>query len=71
MQIGSDDNAMRKAALNKRNKHYRFVLDEPYEAYYEKAYGLKMGAMEETPIRIGRVFTNDDIVSNLVRRVAK
>jgi hypothetical protein len=30
-----------------------------------------MGAMEETSIRIGRVFTNNDITSSLVRKVSK
>lgn len=30
MQIGFDDNKKRALPLDKRNKHYRFVLNEPY-----------------------------------------
>lgn len=30
-----------------------------------------MGVMDEIPIRIGRVFTRNDMVSNMVRKVSK
>lgn len=34
MQIGFDDMRTRAASMNTRNKHYRFMLNEPFEKYY-------------------------------------
>lgn len=70
MQIGFDDMRKRGAAANTRNKHYRYVLNEPYEKYSQRVNGA-MGMMEEIPIHIGRVFTSKDFLSNMARKITK
>lgn len=46
MQVGFDDVKTRGLGTAKRNKHYRYVLSEPYEDYYQKAFNHKLGIME-------------------------
>jgi hypothetical protein len=46
MQIGFDDIKSRGSGTSKRNKHYRYVLKESYESYYERVFGHRLGLMD-------------------------
>lgn len=46
MQIGYDDIKSRGSGTSKRNKHYRYVLSESYEQYFERINGHRLGLMD-------------------------
>lgn len=71
MQIGFDDVKTRAMGTSKRNKHYRYVLSEPFEKYFERVHGHKLSVMDEIPIKVGRIFPSKDTISNMVRSVTK
>lgn len=70
MQIGFDDKSVRGCSLDQRQKHYRFVLNEPLESYYEKLHGHPLGLMNEEKIRRGKFFSDESSAANLLRKIS-
>lgn len=70
MPVGFDNSKQRTLPLDKRNKHYRFMLNETMEEYYEKLHGVKMGVMCEIPIRKGKFIADDNSTSaSMLRKI--
>lgn len=63
MAIGFDKKETRSvhSTDKRRNKHYRYVLHEPYEDYYHRINKVSMGMYDDQQVRRGRIISKKDL----------
>lgn len=72
MVIGFDKKQHRAISNTdkRRNKHYRYVLNETYEEYYHRINKVTLGMYDDQEVRRGRIIKKKDLTEKIMSKIA-